>query len=85
MGRGRPKHIPPRTLGADPAEALRRDIVVDGHGSPSSLPVIRCQVRVERTSQHFESANSERILKILIRPAPQAIDEIEKLWTRSWT
>jgi hypothetical protein len=29
--------------------------------------------------KHFEPANSERILKILIRPRAVAIEEIEKL------
>jgi hypothetical protein len=70
----RSKHVAPENIRADLIEALRRDSVVDAgltvfiavHPLPGA--------RGKEPVKHFESANSERILKILIRPGAEAID-----------
>src|SRR6266487_4739081 len=70
----RTKHIAPENIGADPFEALRCRIVVDAgfaifiavHPLPGA--------RGKEPVKYFESANSERILKILIRPSAVTIN-----------
>src|SRR5260370_21555364 len=70
----RTKHIPPENISANPFKALCGDIVVDAglailiavHPLPGA--------RGKEPVKYFESANSERILKVLIRPGAEAID-----------
>src|ERR1700686_1115924 len=70
----RPKHIPPENINANSFKASRRDIVVVAglaiFVAVHPLPGARGKEPVK----HFESANSERILKILIRPSAVTID-----------
>src|SRR5712692_5325078 len=70
----RAKHIPPENISADSFEALRRDIVID-----ASLAIFIAVhplpgARGKEPVKDFEPANSERILRVLIRPSAEAID-----------
>src|SRR6266568_3328423 len=68
------KHIPPENVSADPFKAPRRDVVVDA-GLAILMPMHPLPgARGKEPVKHFESAYSDRILQILIRPSAEAID-----------
>src|SRR6266446_7640984 len=70
----RAKHIPSKNISADILKTLCGNVVVDAglaifiavHPLPGA--------RGKEPVKHFESANSERVLKILIRPGAVTID-----------
>ena len=68
------EHVPAENPGADPGEALRRDIVIDAGFSiwmtVHSLP----RTRVEEPAKQFRPADAERIVKVLARSGAVPVD-----------
>src|ERR1700694_2316625 len=70
----RPKHIPPENVSADILKTPRGNVVVDAGLAIFTAVHALPGARGKEPIKHFESANSERILKILIRPSAVTID-----------
>jgi len=70
----RAKHIPPENISADILKTPCDNVVVDAGLAISIVVHPLPGARGKEPVKHFEPANSERILKILVRPGAVTID-----------
>ena len=77
------EHVAPEDPGADPVEALRRQVVVHARLAVFVAVHPLPGARVEEPVEHLRAADSERVLEILARPGAEPVDGDREAWTRS--